>query len=85
MEGRPGENLKTLLALGQGAISPFCLRKVLCRPKGIPFPPNASALQKWPLSGHLALFRGAKRKPRKHHFDQCLRGNAGMVAAGRRV
>ena len=38
---------------------------------------NASALQKWPLSGHLAFFRGSKRKPRKHHFDQCLRGYEG--------
>ena len=53
---------------------PFRMPGKACWTKGIPRPRNASVLQKWPLSGHLALFRGSKRQPRKHHFDQCLRG-----------
>ena len=42
--------------------------------------PDAGAMQKLPLSCHLALFRGGKRQPRNIDFDQCLRGYEGWWA-----
>ena len=60
-------------------IQSFCLQRGL-RGRWDSLPRNASVLQKWPLSGHLALSGGAKQKPRIHHFDQCLRGFQGWWA-----
>ena len=51
-----------------------------CEADGVQGVSQASVLQKWPLSGHLALSEGVKAKPRKHHFDQCLRGYEGWWA-----